>query len=248
MLDSSEHYHNATHTFKEHGIVAKDLKVDLGQMIKRKNDVVTQTVAGINFLMKKNKIDVYIGHGSFQSKNLIDIKDEKGGITTIEAKKTIIATGSKPSTLPGIDIDKKRIITSTEALQLSEIPKHLIIIGGGVIGLELGSVYARIGAKVSVIEYSNAIIGAMDSTLGKELQKSLVKLGFEFYLSHKVKGARSNGKEVIVKADNAKGEEVEFKGDYCLVAVGRKPYTDALGLDKAGVKTDDRGRIATDDH
>jgi len=248
MLDSSEHYHNAAHNFKEHGILIKDLKPDLSQMIKRKNDVVTQTVAGINFLMKKNKIDVYTGHGSFQTKNRIDIKDEKGAVTTIETKKTIIATGSKPSTLPGIDIDKKRIITSTEALQLTEIPKHLIIIGGGVIGLELGSVYARIGAKVSVVEYSNSIIGTMDSTLGKELQKSLAKLGFEFFLSHKVKSAKSSGKDVVVKADNAKGEEVEFKGDYCLVAVGRKPYTDGLGLEKAGVKTDERGRIATDDH
>lgn len=248
LLDSSEHFHNATHNFKEHGILAKDLKVDLPQMIKRKNDVVTQTVAGINFLMKKNKIDVYTGHGSFQTKNLIDIKDEKGNTTTIETKRTIIATGSKPSTLPGIEIDKKRIITSTEALNLTEVPKHLIVIGGGVIGLELGSVYARLGAKVSVVEYSNAIIGMMDSTLGKELQKCLTKLGFEFFLSHKVKGAKNNGKEVVVKADNAKGEEVEFKGDYCLVAVGRKPYTDGLGLDKAGVKTDERGRVITDDH
>lgn len=248
LLDSSEHYHNATHTFKEHGIITKDLKVDLGQMIKRKNDVVTQTVAGINFLMKKNKIDVYTGHGSFQTKNKIDIKDEKGTITTIETKKTIIATGSKPSSLPGIDIDKKRIITSTEALALSEVPKHLIIIGGGVIGLELGSVYARLGAKVSVIEYANSIIGMMDATLGKELQKSLAKLGFEFFLSHKVKSAKASGKEVIVKADNSKGEEVEFKGDYCLVAVGRKPYTEGLGLEKAGVKTDDRGRVETDEH
>ena len=248
LLDSSEHFHNAQHTFKEHGIDLKDVKVNLSQMIKRKNDVVSQTVGGIDYLMKKNKIDVYYGHGSFQTKNLIDIKSEDGKVTTIEAAKTIIATGSKPSSLPGIEIDKKRIITSTEALNLKEIPKHLVIIGGGVIGLELGSVYARLGAKVSVVEYMNSLIPTMDGTMGKELQKVLKKLGFEFYLSHKVTGVKSSSKEVTVTALNSKEETVELKGDYCLVAVGRKPYTENLGLDKAGVKTDDRGRVEIDDH
>jgi dihydrolipoamide dehydrogenase len=248
LLDSSEHFHNAEHTFKEHGIDLKDVKVNLAQMIKRKNDVVTQTVAGIDFLMKKNKIDVYIGHGSFQSKNLIDIKSDDGKITTIEAAKTIIATGSKPSTLSGIEIDKKRVITSTEALNLQEIPKHLVIIGGGVIGLELGSVYARLGAKVSVVEYMGSIIPTMDSTMGKELQKVLKKLGFEFYFNHKVTGVKASAKEVVVTALNSKEEKIELKGDYCLVAVGRKPYTDNLGLDKAGVKLDDRGRVEVDAH
>lgn len=247
MLDSSEHYHNATHTFATHGIEVKDVKVNLAQMIKRKSEVVKQTCDGINFLMKKNKITVFHGHGSFTSKNSISIKNEKGA-TEIETSKTIIATGSKPFSLPGIEIDKKRIITSTEALELKEIPQHLILVGGGVIGLELGSVYARLGSKVSVLEYADAIIPTMDKSLGKELQKSLAKLGFEFYLNHKVTGAKSTAKEVTVTAENKEGKTVVFKGDYCLVALGRKPYTDNLGLDKAGVKMDAKGKIEVDAH
>ncbi|MEO6903558.1 MAG: dihydrolipoyl dehydrogenase [Bacteroidia bacterium] len=248
LLDSSEHYYNATHTFTEHGIDIKEAKVNLKQMIKRKADVVKQNCDGISYLMKKNKITVLSGHGSFVNKNTVEITTADGKKTQIESAKIIIATGSKPASLPGIEIDKKRIITSTEALELTEIPKHMIIIGGGVIGLELGSVYARLGSKVSVVEYTGGIISTMDSSLGKELQKCLKKLGFEFYFNHKVTGAISKGKEVVVTAENSKGEKVELKGDYCLVSVGRKPYTDNLGLDKAGVKADNKGRIETDDH
>lgn len=248
LLDSSEHFHNAHANFKEHGINIKDLKVDIKQMINRKNDVVKQTVAGIDYLMKKNKIDVHIGVGSFKDKNNIEVKDDKGKVTVLTTKNTIIATGSKPSAFPGMEIDKKRIITSTEALNLKEVPKHLIVIGGGVIGLELGSVYARLGAKVSVVEYADAIIGTMDRTMGKELQKSLKKLGFEFFLQHKVTSVKGSTKEGVVKAEDAKGNKVEFKGDYVLVSVGRKPYTEGLGLDKAGVKLDDRGRVEVDAH
>jgi dihydrolipoamide dehydrogenase len=246
LLDSSEHYHNATHTFKTHGIDIKDVQVNLQQMIDRKNGVVKITCDGIDFLMKKNKIDVYKGMGSFVNKNTIKISGETE--QQIETDKVIIATGSKPSTLPGIEVDKQRVITSTEALNMKEIPKHLIIIGGGVIGLELGSVYARLGSKVSVIEYTNTIIPTMDGTLSKELQRSLRKLGFEFFFSHKVKSAKNNGTDVTVVADNEKGEEVSFTGDYCLVSVGRKPYTFGLNLDAAGVKLDERGRIETDAH
>lgn len=248
MLDSSEHYHNAHTNFAEHGIEVKGLKADLAQMVKRKDGVVSQTVAGLQFLMKKNKIDVYHGHGSFESANKISITGDDKKVQSIEAKHTIIATGSKPSSLPFITIDKKRVITSTEALQMKEIPKHLIVIGGGVIGLELGSVYARLGAKVSVVEFMDGIIPTMDSTMGKELQKSLKKIGFEFYLGHKVKEVKGGAKEVIVKADDSKGKEIELKGDYCLVSVGRRPYTDNLGLDKAGVKMDERGRVEVNDH
>ncbi|MFL5765345.1 MAG: dihydrolipoyl dehydrogenase [Bacteroidia bacterium] len=248
LLDSSEHFHNATHTFTEHGIDVKDVKVNLAQMIKRKGEVVKQTCDGINFLMKKNKITVFTGHGSFINKNTIEIASADGKKQQIETARTIIATGSKPSSLKGIEIDKKRIITSTEALELSEVPQHMVIIGGGVIGLELGSVYARLGAKISVVEFTGGIISTMDAALGKELQKSLKKLGFEFYFNHKVTGVSAKGKEVIISADNSKGEKIEVKGDYCLVSVGRRPYTDNLGLDKAGVKMDDRGRIETDAH
>ncbi len=233
LLDSSEHYHNAIHNFTEHGIDIKGtIKANLEQMIGRKQQVVDQTIAGVNFLMKKNKIDVYTGHGSFVDAKTISIAKADGTTETITTEKTIIATGSKPSSLPFIQIDKKRVITSTEALKLTEIPKHLIIIGGGVIGLELGSVYARLGAKVSVVEFMDSLIPTMDKTLGKELQKVLKKQGFELYLSHKVKEVTAKGKTVTVKADNSKGEELVLEGDYTLVAVGRKPYTENLGLDK----------------
>ncbi len=246
LLDSSEHYHNAAHNFKTHGIDVADLKINLTQMIERKNGVVKQTCEGIDYLMKKNKIDVLKGVGSFVTKNTIKVSGETE--QTIETDKVIIATGSKPALLPGIELDKKKIITSTEALNMTEIPKHLIIIGGGVIGLELGSVYARLGAKVSVIEYTNAIIPTMDATLGKELQRSLRKLGFEFFFNHKVKSAKVKGKEVTVLADNEKGEEVSFSGDYCLVSVGRKAYTAGLNLEAVGIKVDERGRVETDAH
>lgn len=247
MLDSSEHYHNATHTFKTHGIDLKEVKVNIAQMVARKNEVVKQNTDGISYLMKKNKIDTYEGVGSFKDKNTILVKGKTD--TVIEAKNVIIATGSKPSNLPFITIDKKRVITSTEALNLKEVPKHLVLIGGGVIGLELGSVYARLGAKVTVVEFMDSIIPTMDKTLGKELQKSLKKIGFEFLLSHKVKEVSSTSKEVTIKADNAKGEEVVLTGDYCLVAVGRVAYTDGLGLENIGIATEERTRkISVNEH
>lgn len=241
LLDSTEHYHNAETTFEEHGIKLTGLKADLAQMIKRKGEVVSQTTQGIEFLMKKNKIDVLQGLGSFVDKNTIKISGEKE--QTITTDKVIIATGSKPSSLPFIKLDKKRVITSTEALQLKEVPKHLVIIGGGVIGLELGSVYARLGAKVSVVEYMDSLIPTMDATMGRELKKVLKKLGFEYYLKHKVTEVKGTAKTVTVKAENSKGEMVEVKGDYCLVAVGRKPYTDGLGLENIGITTDKAGKI-----
>ncbi|MGZ3884086.1 MAG: dihydrolipoyl dehydrogenase, partial [Bacteroidia bacterium] len=249
LLDSSEHFHNAAHNFKAHGIDISEPKVNIKQMIARKRDVVKMTCDGISFLMKKNKITVFTGHGSFVNKTTIEIEKADGKKEQIESAKTIIATGSKPSSLPFIQIDKKRIITSTEALELTEVPKHLIVIGGGVIGLELGSVYARLGSKVSVVEFMDRLIPGMDAALGKELQRVLKKnLGFEFYMKHKVTGVSAKGKDATVTADNASGEKVELKGDYVLVSVGRRPYTDNLGLDKAGVKLDNRGRVEVDNH
>jgi len=248
LLDSSEHFYNASHTFKEHGIDVGSLKVNLVQMIKRKAGVVKQTSDGISFLMKKNKITTYFGHGTFVSKDTVEVALNDGNKTTLSAKKFVIATGSKPIVLPGMEIDKKRIITSTEALEMKEVPKNLILVGGGVIGLELGSVYARLGAKVSVLEYADSIISTMDKSLGKELQKSLTKIGFEFFLNHKVLEVKNKGKEVVVKASDKAGKEVQFNGDYCIIALGRKPYTDNLGLDKAGVKLDDRGKIEVNEH
>ncbi|MCK5705493.1 MAG: FAD-dependent oxidoreductase, partial [Cyclobacteriaceae bacterium] len=176
LLDSSEHFYNARNHFKEHGIELTNLKVNLRQMIKRKAEVVKQTVGGIDYLMKKNKIDVFHGLGSFIDKNTISVKGEKEE-HKIETEKVIIATGSKAANLPFIKLDKKHIITSTEALDLTKVPKHLIVIGGGVIGVELGSVYARLGAKVSVVEFLDNLIPTMDKTMGKELQKVLKKSG-----------------------------------------------------------------------
>ncbi|NEU07506.1 dihydrolipoyl dehydrogenase [Flavihumibacter sp. R14] len=249
LLDSTEHYHNALHNFKEHGINLKDLKPDFSQMVKRKNEVVAQTTGGITFLFKKNKITSYQGHGSFTDKNTISIRKEDGSSESITTKNVIIATGSKPTELPFLKSDGKRIITSTEALNLKEIPKHLILIGGGVIGLELGSVYARLGSKVTVVEFMDSIISTMDKTMGKELQKSLSKLGMQFMLSHKVTGATVKGSKVTVTADNSKGEKVSVEGDYCLVAVGRTAYTEALGLENIGIKTEERGnKIPVNDH
>lgn len=248
LLDSSEHYYNAVNHFKEHGIDISKPKVNFKQMIDRKASVVKQTCDGIDYLMKKNKIDVHHGFGSFVNKNTIKVTPAKGKATEITTDKVIIATGSKPSSLPFAKIDKKRIITSTEALTLSEIPKHMIVIGGGVIGMELGSVYARIGSKVTVVEFLDSIIPTMDGTMGKELTKVSKKLGIDVKVSHKVTSVENKGKEVIVKAEDKSGNVVEIKGDYCLVAIGRRPYTDGLNLEAAGLSADERGRIDVDDH
>ena len=249
LLDSSEHYHNAHKHFSTHGIKLEKLEADMPQMIKRKNDVVSKTCDGVKFLMKKNKIDTYYGHGSFKDAKTVSIALNEGGESVITGDKVIIATGSKPSTIPGVVIDKKRIITSTEALNLTEVPKHMIVIGGGIIGLEMGSVYARLGAKITVVEYSDALIGGMDRDLGKEIQKILKKdLGFEFFLNHKVQGASVNGDKATVTALDPNGKEVSWEGDYCLVSVGRKPYTDNLGIQNAGVALDERGRVIVNDH
>ena len=249
LLDSSHHYEDALKHFDAHGIeISGEVKLNLQKMIERKKTVVEQTSSGINFLMDKNKIDVFHGIGSFVSSTQIKIEANDGSSETIEAHKTIIATGSKPSTLPFITIDKERIITSTEALKLTEVPKHLIVIGGGVIGLELGQVYKRLGANVSVVEYMDSILPTMDKGLGKELTKVLKKQGFKFYTSHQVKEVSRNGQVVSVKATNQKGEEISLEGDYCLVAVGRRPYTEGLNLEAAGVKKDERGRVEVNNH
>jgi dihydrolipoamide dehydrogenase len=249
LLDSSEHYHNALHSFKEHGINLKDLKPDLKQMVKRKDEVVAQTTGGISFLFKKNKITAYQGMGSMVDKNTVKVSKADGTSETLTGKNIIIATGSKPTQLPFLKTDGKRIITSTEALNLPEIPKHLVLIGGGVIGLELGSVYARLGSKVTVVEFMDSIIGTMDKSLGKELQKVLAKQGMEFLLSHKVTGASVKGNKVTVTADNPEGKKISLEGDYCLVAVGRTAYTDSLGLENIGITLEERGKkIPVNDH
>ena len=247
LLDSSEHYHQAKEQFSAHGIGVGSLSIDFPQMISRKGEVVSQTTAGIDFLMKKNNIDVHHGMGAFVDSHTISVTPLKEDPYNLAAKHVIIATGSKPNTLPFIEIDKNRIITSTEALSLAKLPKSMVVIGGGVIGLELGSVYARLGTEVTVIEYMDSLIASMDRTLGKELLRSLKKLGIKFHLKTGVKEVKAAGRSVTIKADNKKGEELTFKAEYCLVSVGRKPFTNGLNLEAAGIKTDERGMIPVDE-
>lgn len=248
LLDSSHHYYDAVHHFEEHGISVSKPTFDFSKMIERKANVVEITTGGIKYLMDKNKIDVFEGLGSFEDATHVKITKNDGSSEVIEGTNIIIATGSKPASLPFIKLDKERIITSTEALKLSEVPKNLIVIGGGVIGLELGSVYARLGADVKVIEYAPKITPTMDGDISKELQKVLKKQGMDFYVSHGVKSVERKGNEITVIATNKKGEEVTFTGDYCLVSVGRKPYTEGLGLEKVGVKVNEKGQIEINNH
>ncbi len=249
LLDSSEHYHNAAEKFALHGIQLKDLKVDMPQMIKRKNEVVAQTCDGVAFLMKKNKIDVFHGHGSFQDKNTIVVTKDDGSTETVNTEKTIIATGSKPITPEAFNYDKKRVITSTEALNIDKVPKRLVVIGGGVIGLELGSVFARLGTEVEVVEYADRIIAGMDRDCSKELMRALKKLGVKFHLKHGVTTVKATSRSATVSVQKRDSEETfDLKADYCLVAIGRCAYTDKLGLENVGVSTDDRGRIEVNEH
>ena len=246
LLDSSHHFEDAVKHFDTHGIeIPSEVKVNLEKMMARKQSVVDQTTVGIEFLMKKNKIDVFQGVGAFKDATHITISGAVNEV--IEAKYTIIATGSKPSALPFAKIDKERIITSTEALKLKEIPKHLIIIGGGVIGLELGQVYKRLGSEVTVVEYMDRIIPSMDKGLSKELAKVLKKQKFKINTSHKVSSVKRVDDRVSVQAENKKGETVTFEGDYCLVSVGRSAYTAGLNSDAAGVQLNERGQVVVNE-
>lgn len=246
LLDSSHHYEEAMKTFNDHGIeIPGEIKLNFKKMIERKSSVVEQTTKGIVYLMDKNKIDVYHGTGSFKDATHIVVSGEKK--ETIEAANVIIATGSKPASLPFIKLDKDRIITSTEALSLKEIPKHLVVIGGGVIGLELGQVYNRLGSEVSVVEYMDRIIPTMDAAQSKELTRVLKKQGMKFFTSHKVSAVSKKGKEITVTATDKNDKEVIFTGDYCLVSVGRKPFIEGLKVENAGVKVTERGTIDVND-
>lgn len=248
LLDSTEHVHKARTEFAEHGIGVGDVHVDFKQMIKRKSEVVRQTCDGVSFLMQKNKVEVHTGVGSFKDAHTITITPSNGEPQEITTDKVIIATGSKPASLPFITIDKKRVITSTEALSLEKLPKSMVIIGGGIIGVEMGSVYGRLGVDVTLIEYMDRLIPGMDADLGKEMKKVMTKIGVHVLLKHQVKEVSATSRSVTVKADNPKGEEQSFKADYCLVAVGRKPYTEGLGLDQVGIETNDKGQVPVDDH
>jgi len=245
LLDSSEHFYNASHTFETHGIKLKNLAVDMPQMIKRKSEVVDQNVQGIAFLMKKNKIEVFHGHGSFKDANtlLIDGKEE------LQAKNFIIATGSKPIAPAAFNYDKNRVITSTEALNIDKLPKKMVLIGAGVIGLELGSVFLRLGTEVEVVEYTDRILNGMDKDCARELKKVLKKQGMKFHLSHKVTSVKGTKTKATVEFEKvAGGDSQKIDADYCLIAIGRRAYTDNLGLENVGIQTTDRGKIIVDEH
>ncbi len=249
LLDSSEHYHAAHERFATHGIELKDLRVNMPQMIKRKNEVVEQNVKGVDFLMKKNKIDVFHGHGSFVNANTIQITKQDGSTESIETSKVIIATGSKPIVPANFNYDKKHIITSTEALNIESVPKRMVIIGGGVIGLELGSVFGRLGTEIEVVEYLDRILPGMDTDCGKELMKSLKKIGMKFHLRHMVTNVTTDKKGVKVTVQERDSDRTfDLEADYCLIAIGRRPYTDQLGLENIGIQTDEKGRIPVNEH
>ena len=247
LLASSEHFHNVLKNLTVHGISMDNPAFDFSKMMDRKENVIDQNCKGVQFLMDKNKVQVFQGTGSFINPNEIEIASPSSEKQIIQTNHTIISTGSKPSSPPGIELNKKRIITSTEALSLEKVPESLAIIGAGVIGLELGSVFARLGTKVQVIEYLDSIIPTMDDSLGKELQRGLKKLGMKFHLSHKVKSVTNNGDRVNVEALNKKDKDVTFEAEYCLVATGRRPFTDGLGLEVIGVETEANSMIKVDE-
>lgn len=248
LLDSSEHYFAAKEKFSIHGINLSNLSVDMPKMIQRKNEVVSQTVKGIEYLMKKNNIDVFHGHATFSDAYSINIQTS-GDPIHLESHKFIIATGSKPMMPEAFNYDKKRVITSTEALSIQEIPGKMIVIGGGVIGLELGSVYARLGTKVEVIEFMDTLVPSMDGECVRELQKSMQKMGVVFHLNAQVTRVEPKKKSVSVYF-KLKGteEEITMDADYCLVSIGRKPYTEKLGLENIGIETDAKGKIKVNDN
>lgn len=248
LLDSSERYHAAAHQFEDHGIKVTGLKSDLAQMIRRKNQVVEQTAQGVAFLMKKNKIDVYTGTGAFESARRIVVTAADRSTTSLDARNIIIATGSKPIVPAAFNYDKERVITSTEALNITKVPKRMVVVGGGVIGLELGSVFARLGTEIVVVEFLDRILATMDKDCSRELTRSLKKLGMTFHLEHAVTAVKASKTSVTVTVGKRNSEETfDITADYCLVAIGRRPYTDGLALDKAGVATDEKGRVIVDD-
>jgi dihydrolipoamide dehydrogenase len=244
LLQSSENFHAAAANFKDHGIVLEGIKLDLARMQARKAEVVTANVNGVEFLFKKNKITWLKGTGHIDAPGRVSVDG-----TVYETKNIIIATGSDSTPLPGIDIDEKAIVSSTGALEFAAVPGHLAVIGGGVIGLELGSVWHRLGAKVTVIEFLDRLIPGMDNEIAKSFERILAKQGLSFKLSHKVTEAEKNGEIIRLSIEPSKGGIAEtLDVDAVLVSVGRRPYTEGLGLEEAGVTRDERGFIPVDKH
>ena len=248
LLHASHAYEEAGHAFANLGVKVSGLELDLKQMLKSKDEVVDGLTSGIEFLFKKNKVDYVIGRGSIKGAGTVIATADDGEETTLKTKNILIATGSETTPLPGIEIDEKKIVSSTGALDLPKVPKKMVIIGGGVIGLELGVVWRRLGAEVEVVEFLDRILPTMDLELGKHMQRSLKKAGFTFRLSTKVTAAKTTRGGVTLTVEPAKGGDAEdIKADVALVAIGRRPYTEGLGLEEAGVEMD-RGKVKIDSH
>ncbi|MFZ1257290.1 MAG: dihydrolipoyl dehydrogenase [Saprospiraceae bacterium] len=250
LLDSSEHFYKAKHSFSDHGILLNDLHLDMQKLISRKDAVISQNVKGIEYLMKKNKVHIIHGIASFKNLNTLSITKADQSIEELSFDKCILATGSKPITPAVFNYDKKKIITSTEALQITTLPKSMTIIGAGVIGLELGSVFARLGTQVDVIEYLDRILAGMDLDCAKELQKSLKNLGIRFHLERSVTSVAytSDKSQVLLKHASKSNDDLkEMVSDYCLIAIGRKPYTEGLQLQNAGIQLDQKNKVIVND-
>ena len=228
------------------GIEIGDIKLNLNKMMNSKNKAVTVLTKGVEFLLKKNKVTYFKGHGSFKSKNEISIKDEKNKETLIQSEKTVIATGSVPASLPGIEIDEKIIVSSTGALKLDKVPKKMIVVGGGYIGLEMGSVWSRLGAEVQVVEFLDHITPGMDKEVSSEFMKILKKQGIKFNMQNKVETIKKNESGAVVSTVDKDGKKNNFECDIVLISVGRKPNTEGLNLDVLGVQQDEKKRIKTD--
>jgi dihydrolipoamide dehydrogenase len=249
LLHASELFEEAGHQFKQFGIDIPTPVLNLPQMMKHKTDTVDANVGGVEYLFKKNKITSFRGIGSIVAPGKVLVTPQSGPSETIETKNIVIATGSVSTNLPGIEIDEKQVVTSTGALSLDKVPGKLLVIGAGVIGLELGSVWARLGSQVTVVEYLDRILPGMDSEVARQFQRMLQKQGIEFKLSSKVTAIDKSPEGIKVRIEPAKGGEAEiFDADVALVAIGRKPFTEGLGLDIVGVALDERGRVRTDGH
>ncbi|WP_379065245.1 dihydrolipoyl dehydrogenase [Mesorhizobium sp. UC22_110] len=251
LLHASEMLAEAQHSFDTLGVEVGTPKLNLKKMLAHKDATVAANVNGVAFLFKKNKIDAFRGTGKVASAGKVSVTGEDGKVQEIEAKNIVIATGSDVAGIPGVkvDIDEKVIVSSTGALSLEKVPGHLIVVGGGVIGLELGSVWARLGAKVTVVEYLDTILGGMDGEVSKQFQRMLAKQGLDFKLGAKVTAVAKVKKGATVTFEPVKGGAAEtIEADAVLIATGRRPYTDALGLKEAGVDVDERGRVKTDAH
>jgi len=248
LLDSSELYHLAQSRFAKHGIKVGGLGLDVPTMMARKDEVVKGLTGGVGFLFKKNKVDPYFGVARLASPTSVVVKPADGAETTLEAKQILLATGSEPIGLPFLPFDGKVVVSSTEALAFDRVPEHLLIVGGGYIGLELGSVWKRLGSKVTVVEFLPRIVPIADFEIGQGLQKSLVRQGLEILLQTKVTGAKIADGRAHVTAETTDGKALSFDCDRVLVAVGRRPYTEGLDLDKVGIEVDKAGRVAVDEH